>query len=201
MRKKKHREARIQAKAEFLYNSYNFAPPVFLEIGCGKGDFICEMARTNPGSNFVAVEKNLDVMVLAMEKAADLGLKNLLFSFGYAEKLDGYFPPATVAGIYLNFSDPWHKRYHAGRRLTHKTFLDIYKRILIPGAIIIMKTDNKNLFDFSVKSFSENGFTVINQTRDLYSSGFSEGNVQTEYEKKFVAEGVPICRLEAVVRE
>lgn len=200
MRKKKHRDARIQSHADLLFNAEveNFSTPVFLEIGCGKGGFICELAKLNPDANFVAVERNPDVMVLGMENAASMGLANVRFLQANAERLAEYFAPGAVAGIYLNFSDPWHKRYQAAKRLTYKSFLELYKNIMTPGARLIMKTDNINLFDFSVKSLSENGFTILNQTRDLYSSEFLEGNVQTEYEKKFVAEGVKICRIEAV---
>lgn len=200
MRKKKHTNARIQARADlcFIPEKKEFNMPVFLEIGCGKGGFICELALNNPDNHFIAVERNSDVMVLAMEKAESLCLKNVRFLIADAEHLAEYFAPAEVAGIYLNFSDPWHKNYQAHKRLTYKTFLDIYKRILIPGSKIIMKTDNQNLFAFSVRSLSENGFKIINQTRDLYSSEFLDGNVQTEYEKKFVGDGVKICKLEAV---
>jgi len=204
MRKKKHRDARFQARADLCFEPAEFAdkfkPPVFLEIGCGKGGFICELAQGHPNANFVAVEKNLDVMVLAMEKAAELGLTNVRFLSADAKNLAEHFAPAIVGGIYLNFSDPWHKRYQASKRLTYKTFLEIYKSILIPEAKLVMKTDNQNLFSFSVKSLAENGFEILSQTRDLYGEGISDGNVQTEYEKKFVAEGVAICRLEAVMK-
>jgi len=208
MRKKKHRDARIEARADLLYigRSDPDAPlvqagdanfPVFLEIGCGKGGFICELAESKPNINFVALERNPDVLVLAMERAHNLDLKNVRFLMGDAENLADYFEPGQIAGIYLNFSDPWHKNRQAHKRLTYKDFLDIYKNIMMPGAKIIMKTDNVNLFDFSVRSLVNNGFKVINQTRDLYSSEFLAGNVATEYERKFVSEGVKICRLEA----
>ena len=200
MRKKKHREARIQAAAPLLFNPEDFNYPVFLEIGCGKGGFICELAQAKPDANFVAIEKNSDVMVLAMEKAAGLGLKNVRFLIADAGNLADYFAPATVAGIYLNFSDPWHKRYQAHKRLTYRTFLDIYKKILILGAGLVIKTDNRNLFDFSVRSLTENGFVIVNCTQDLYASDFLDGNIQTEYEKKFVAEDVKIFRIEAVCK-
>ena len=196
MRKKKHRDARIAARAD-LYFDGSFGMPVFLEIGCGKGGFICGLAQSYPEYNFVAVERNPDVMVLAMEKAAGLGLKNARFLIADAEDLAAHFAPGQVAGIYLNFSDPWHKNYQAHKRLTYKTFLEIYKELLIPGSRLIMKTDNYNLFKFSLRSLSDNGFQILSQTCDLYSSGFPENNVRTEYEEKFISEGVKICRLEA----
>jgi len=210
MRKKKHRDARIAARADLLFLSgsdsseidlrhgfLDTCVPVFLEIGCGKGGFICELAGREPVLNFVAMERNLDVLVLAMEQAYNLGLGNVRFLMGEAERLADYFAPGQIAGIYLNFSDPWHKNRQAHKRLTHKYFLEIYKRVLRPGASIIMKTDNTNLFDFSLRSFAANGFKIISCTRDLYSSEFLAGNVATEYERKFVSDGVNICRLEA----
>jgi len=202
MRKKKHREARIEARADLYFKPElkDFKMPVFLEIGCGKGGFICGLAQNNPEFNFVAVERNPDVMVLAMEKAESLGLKNVRFLIIEAQNLADYFMPGEVAGIYLNFSDPWHKNYQVHKRLTYKKFLEIYKNILIPGSKLIMKTDNQKLFDFSLRSLSDNGFKILNQTRDLYSSGFLEGNIQTEYESKFIAESVNICRVEAVYK-
>ena len=197
MRKKKHRDARIEARADLHFNA-DFSTPVFLEIGCGKGGFICQLAQNNPELNFVAVERNPDVILLAMERAANLGLKNVRFLMIEARNMADYFSAEQVAGIYLNFSDPWHKNYQAHKRLTYKAFLEIYKKILIPGAKLVLKTDNEKFFDFSVRSLSDNGFEILNQTRDLYSSEFSENNVQTEYENKFVAEGIEICRVEAV---
>jgi tRNA (guanine-N7-)-methyltransferase len=196
MRKKKHRDARIEARAGLLFG-HDFKMPAFLEIGCGKGGFICELAGNNPGANFVAVERNPDVIILAMEKAGSLCLANLRFLIIDAANIADYFGPGEIAGIYLNFSDPWHKNYQAHKRLTGKAFLEIYKNILIPGAKIILKTDNQNFFDFSLRSLSAGGFKILNQTRDLYSSEFAEHNVRTEYENKFISEGVKICRAEA----
>ena len=200
MRKKKRREERIAARAG-LHFGRGFGTPVFLEIGCGKGGFICELAKNTPGHNFVAVERNRDVVLLAMERADRLGLGNVRFLIAEAEKLADYFEPGQVAGIYLNFSDPWHKNAHAHRRLTHGRFLSVYKKIMMPGASLSMKTDNQGLFDFSVKSLAENGFEIISCTRDLYAGGCLCGNVQTEYEQKFVAEGAKIYRLEARILE
>ena len=196
LRKKKHRDARLEACAGLYFDS-GFRKPVFLEIGCGKGGFICGLACDNPDINFAAVERNPDVILIAMEKARGMGLKNLRFINDEAENLADYFGPEQVAGIYLNFSDPWHKNYQVRKRLTYKTFLDIYKNILVPGSKIIMKTDNRKLFDFSVKSLYDNGFLIFSLTHDLYSDGVPDDNIQTEYEKKFVGQGIKICRLEA----
>jgi len=116
------------------------------------------------------------------------------------KNLEEYFGDFKISKIYLNFSDPWHKRYQANKRLTSPVFLEIYKKILKPEAKIIMKTDNKNLFDYSLKSLPANGFKLENTTHDLYNSEFfnPEENIQTEYEKNFVSQSIPICYLEAI---
>lgn len=170
---------------------------IHIEIGCGKGGFICGMAEQHPDINFIAVEKVEDVLVMAMEKAVSKGLSNVRFVSMDAEKIDEYFDKGEVSRIYLNFSDPWKKNKQAKRRLTHKNFLDRYKRVLENGNYIWFKTDNKQLFEFSLNSFAMENFKLENITFDLHASRF-EGNVMTEYEKRFTELGQPIYRLEAV---
>ena len=206
MRKKKHTAKRIQACAEYLDYKYMFDSDkinkkIYMEIGCGKGDFICGMAREYPDINFIAVEYISDVIVTAMEKAKNLNLPNVRFINADAKLLEEYIKPCSVSKLYLNFSDPWQKRYQWHFRLTHKKFLDIYKKILTPGAKIILKTDNKDFFDYSVRSLASNGFIIEHQIYDLYNSDYTEGNIQTEYEKKFVEQNIPICYLSAVFSE
>jgi len=201
MRKKKHTGDRIQACADYMNYTALFKQNklIYLEIGCGKGDFICGTAQKFPEVNFIAIEKMSDIIVTALEKAKSLNLSNVRFIITDAKKLEEYFAEYKISQIYLNFSDPWHKRYQADKRLTSPVFLEIYKKILTPNAKIIMKTDNINLFDYSLKTFPANGFTLKNITRDLYNSdffNFSE-NIQTEYEKNFVSQNKPICYLEA----
>ena len=205
MRKKKNTGIRIGACADYInWNDMlenEKSVPVHLEIGCGKGDFICGMAQKFPDVNFIALEIISDVIVMAMEKVKGLNLPNVRFINADAKKLGEYFAGYKISQIYLNFSDPWHKRYQANKRLTSPVFLEIYKKILKPGSKIIMKTDKKVFFDYSVKSFLSNGFTVKNATHDLYNSGnFNTGeNIQTEYEKNFVSQNIPICYLEAIL--
>jgi len=202
MRKKKNSEKRIQACAAFLDWEAMFAKDrtVHLEIGCGKGDFICAKAKKFSEINFIAVEKITDVIVTAVEKAKGENLPNVRYFIADAKNLADFFKFGTISTIYLNFSDPWHKRYQHDKRLTSGKFLEVYKKILKPEAQIILKTDNKDFFDFSVKSFSGNGFAVQNKTYDLYNSEFfnPDENIQTEYEKNFAAQNIPICYLEAV---
>ena len=179
---------------------FSSGAPLYIEIGCGKGGFILQNAVLHPEINYIAIEKVANVCVLAMEKAAAAGVGNLRFMVGNFADLSLDFPDKSVDCIFLNFSDPWPKKGYALRRLTHGGFLSIYKRILKPGGRIFFKTDTRALFDFSLESFPENGFSVSDVTYDLHKSGF-EGNIMTEYEQKFSAEGVPICRLCAQLTE
>ncbi len=168
--------------------------PIHIEIGSGKGKFICEMAEKYPDINFIAIEVVKDVIVIAMEKAEPKGLKNLRFLIADAGNLCDYFEKGEVKRIYLNFSDPWKKRKQAKRRLTHKNFLDIYKNLLNNGDFIWFKTDNKALFEFSLNSFAEENFKMSEISFDLHNSDF-EDNVMTEYETRFSEQGMPIYRV------
>jgi tRNA (guanine-N7-)-methyltransferase len=173
--------------------------PVELEIGCGKGGFICEMARRRPDCNFLAVERSENVLVMACERAMREGLSNLRFLCVNAEYLPRFIAPDTVERIYLNFSCPFPKSSYASHRLTAPAFLQIYKRLMREGAEIHQKTDNHGLFEFSIEQFSSCGFALKNVSLDLHSSGF-EDNIVTEYEQKFVSQGLPIYRLEAYIK-
>lgn len=170
--------------------------PIHIEIGCGKGSFVAGMAELHPNINFIAIEKVEDVIVMAMEKAIAKGLPNVRFMDMDAEKLENCFEKGEIRRIYLNFSDPWKKNKQAKRRLTHKNFLDRYRRILNNGDYIWFKTDNRKLFEFSLNSFTQENFKLENITLDLHHSDF-EGNVITEYEQRFLDLGQPIYRLEA----
>ena len=173
--------------------------PVVLEIGCGKGQFACEWAKAHPDMNVIAVEKYGNVIVQACEKAEAMGLKNLFFVKGNAEYLPRYIPDGAAERIFLNFSCPFPKNRHEVHRLTHKRFLDIYKMLLADGGEIHQKTDNMKLFEFSIQSFSENGFALKNVSLDLHNSSI-EDNIVTEYEHRFSSMGMPIYRLEAYLK-
>lgn len=200
MRTRSHLDERIAACENLMMESFDSSflggMPLHIEIGCGKGRFITEMAKLNPDIKYIAVEKVSNVIVLAMEKAVDANLTNLKFMRGNFQVLAEDIPDKSVDRIYLNFSDPWPKKGYAKRRLTHGGFLEIYKRILKNDGEICFKTDNRELFDFSLESFPENGFTLSEVTFDLHNSGF-EGNIMTEYEERFSQMGTPICRLVA----
>ena len=208
MRKKKHRNERLENCAEFLIDDLllhrndikKFFPEnnneLHIEIGCGKGKFISELAEKNPDINYIAIEKNLDVLVLAVEKGKNKNLKNLKFYAGDVSVLNDIQTESKCDRLYINFCDPWKKKAHAKRRLTHENFLKIYKNILSEDGGIFFKTDNKDLFEFSLNSFSDYGLRLKNITLDLHNSGYEE-NIMTEYETLFSEQGNPIYRCEA----
>lgn len=173
--------------------------PLFLEIGCGKGGFAIEFARQNPDINLVAVEKTPNVLITGMEEQMKLRLPNLKFCMGQAEYLEHIFHDNTIDRIFLNFSCPFPKKSYTIHRLTHARFLEIYRKIMKENAEIHQKTDNMHFFEFSLEQLSNNGFPLKNVSLDLHNSGF-QGNIMTEYEKRFTELGQPIYRLEAVNR-
>ena len=176
------------------------ANPVYMEIGCGKGQFVCELAKLHPEYNYLAVEKVGNVIVSAAERAKNEGLQNVRFLKCGAEYLQCFIPGKSIEGLYLNFSCPYPKKAYTSHRLTNERFLNIYKDILKDGAEIHQKTDNMHFFEYSIEEFTKCGFALKNVSLDLHSSDF-EGNIVTEYESKFVAEGLPIYRLEAYIKE
>lgn len=169
--------------------------PIKIEIGMGKGDFIIGMAIKNPNVNYIGIEMFDSVMARAVQKLNDKDIPNLRLIRMDANYINLAFEK-EIDTIYLNFSDPWPKKRHAKRRLTSYDFLCKYDDVFKDEKIIIQKTDNINLFAFSIESLSLYGYTLKNVTLDLYDN-MIEGNVATEYEKKFNDKGVRICRLEA----
>lgn len=208
MRKKKHGAERIAACADLLVTrpQVPFADPnvcfdaprtLALEIGCGKGNFACGMAAAHPDVNFFAMERVADCACIALEKAKagaeTRASDNLRFIIGDAGVLLAeYFEEHTFDRLYLNFSDPWPKAGHAKRRLTHRGFLELYRRILKPGGMLYFKTDNMGLFDFSLEEFEACGLRVVWQTRDLHATEQAADNIMTEYEANFSSKGFPI---------
>ena len=169
---------------------------IHMEIGSGKGDFILGAARAYPNINFLGIEKSFTVMYAAAKKNQVRPLPNLRFLPVDAGRLDSFFCPGQVDRIYLNFSDPWPKNRHEPRRLTAKGKISLYRRLLKPGGQIHFKTDQGWFFDYSLRSFVREGWSVGKITRNLYRSGFAE-NIATEYEKRFLQRGQPIYRFVA----
>ncbi len=219
MRKKKHLEERLEACREYqiplsqheadfrkaadkpcyldfkeIFKNNN---PVHLEVGCGKGQFVCELAKRHPNINYIAVEVCDDVALLACEAAKKDNIPNLRFMICGAEFLLKYFKDNSVEQIYLNFSCPYPKNTYKNRRLTATRYLEIYKKILVNRGEIHQKTDNMQFFEFSIEKFSNSKYSLKNISLDLHNSNF-EGNIITEYEERFINQGLPIYRLEAV---
>ncbi len=166
--------------------------PIHLEIGMGKGDFIIGMALKYPNINFIGLEKFDSVLVKATKKLEDLNIPNLRLIWYDAETIDELFDK-EIDTLYLNFSDPWPKKKHAKRRLTHENFLKKYDTIFKNGNNIVMKTDNRKLFEYSIKSFTDYGYKIEDISLDLHSD--ENDIVETEYEKKFVAKGNVIYKV------
>lgn len=178
-----------------IFGNHN---PIHIEVGMGKGKFIMELARTNPEINYIGIERYSTVMLKALQKREQLQLSNIYFMCVDAKNMAEIFEPGEVARIYLNFSDPWPKDRHAKRRLTSPQFMEVYDKILSRDGRVEFKTDNRGLFDYSLESVPEAGWKILESTFDLHHSEMAEGNVMTEYETKFAAEGKPICKLTAV---
>ncbi|MCQ3915269.1 MAG: tRNA (guanosine(46)-N7)-methyltransferase TrmB [Mycoplasmoidaceae bacterium] len=175
--------------------------PVYLEIGCGKGDFLIEQAKRNPINFYLGIEKYSTVILKALKKIQrnQFKLNNLIFSCDDASKIDPKKFKNKFAGLYLNFSDPWPKKRHAKRRLTSPSFLDIYKKILSKGALVEFKTDNLDLYKYTVDVLKQRkDIKILYKTTNLYknlTNKFNLSNVQTEYEKKFVLLKKPINKI------
>lgn len=169
-----------------------------LELGCGKGAFTAELAKSRLDSLILALEKVPEAAVVAMERIDSEGLDNVRFLLEDALELRELLEPASVDRIYINFPDPWKKKKQWKRRLTHPNFLKIYKNILKPGAEIHFKTDNEALFDWSCDVMRAEGFELKNISRDLHADGVC--GIMSDYEAKFHSMGLPIYRLEAYVK-
>lgn len=168
--------------------------PVRLEIGCGKGQFASELAKSEPNVNLLAVEVNRNVVVQACEKAKKNELSNLRFMVIGAEKLEYFIKKGSIERIYLNHSCPFPKKRQAKHRLTHESFLRMYERLLKDGGEIRQKTDNMHFFEFSLCEFSKCGYLLTEVSLDLHASDI-ENNIVTEYEKRFSDLGQPIYYL------
>mgnify|MGYP000069679735 CR=1 FL=1 len=203
MRRKKNLIPRMEACADWLVREPQTlrghwrsllpgAQALRVELGCGKGRFTCETAAAEPEVLFVAVERVPDAMVMAMERARDLGLRNVFFVDADAAGLPDFFAPGEVDRLYINFCDPWPTKRHAKRRLTHPDFLLRYRQVLAEAGEIHFKTDNRDLFEWSLFQFPRVGFGVSEVTRDLHADGIH--GVMTDYEEKFHNLGTPINR-------
>jgi len=169
--------------------------PIHVEIGCGKGRFVSQMALANPDVNYVGIERQTTVIAIAARRITE-EQDNIFLTQVDVENLESYFEVGEIDRLYINFCDPWPKNGHAKRRLTHRNFLNMYKRIFGEKAEIYFKTDNRGLFEFSLEEMNENGWKFSNISLDLHKDE-CPWNIMTEYEEKFSSKGQPIYRLEA----
>ncbi|MFZ3579816.1 tRNA (guanosine(46)-N7)-methyltransferase TrmB [Virgibacillus sp. DJP39] len=167
--------------------------PIHLEIGTGKGQFIVGMAEQYPSINFIGIEMAKSIIVDAAIKIKESELKNLVLINVNANELEELFAENEISTIYLNFSDPWPKSRHEKRRLSYHTFLTKYEKLLPENSNLVMKTDNRLLFEYSLVSFSKHGLQLEEVSLDLHQLD-DPTNVKTEYEEKFSSKGQPIYR-------
>lgn len=210
MRKKKNLEPRFEMCGEILIKQpeeyrgrfcelFSRTAPLYLEIGAGKGAFSRKMCgKEGRDFNYIALEKVREALIIAMEKAIADDIKDIRFISTDAMLISEVFGDGEIDKIFLNFSDPWPKSRNAKRRLTHEIFLNQYKKVLKPEGEIIFKTDNPRLFEFSLGEFSKCGFLLQDITLDLHNSKYADENLTTEYEDRFVSQGLPIYRVVAV---
>ena len=225
MRKKRNFEARMDACGDLLLahgangilnmkeaaenyrNLIDFSAvfgnenPVALEIGCGKGGFVIALAKDTPNVNYLALEKMSNVILTPMEAVKKEGVENVRFLNIRAECLPCYIPENSLDIIYLNFSTPLPKLGYATQRLTHRNFVEVYKKLLKKGGRIIQKTDDRDFFDFSLEEYQACGLKLENVSYNLHENGNPEWNIVTEYEQKWVERGLPIHRVEAVFED
>ena len=187
-------EEACKHKSMFREEVFHNMNPIHLEIGMGKGNFLIDMAKKNPDINFVGVERYESVAVRAIEKLENEDLDNIRIMCVDAICLDEVFA-GDIETIYLNFSDPWPKKRHAKRRLTSHVFLPIYDKISRGDSVIIQKTDNVGLFESSIVSLSTYGYVIEDISLDLAST--DKENSLTEYEAKFMSQGIKINYLVA----
>lgn len=179
-----------------VFNNNN---EICLELGCGKGRFISNIAQKNKDKNFIAVDLKDEVLVYVKRKCEELNLENvriLSFDINYINEI---FEKGEVSDIYLNFSTPWPKTKHNKRRLTHPRFLNKYLEVINPNSKIMLKTDHELFFLDSIEYLNENGFDILYKTMDLHNEEIE--NIMTEYEEKFLNKGMKIMYLTAKFNE
>lgn len=216
MRRKSNLESRSEAAFPYLIDFGNDAldartnevkkldlkkaESYVLELGCGKGKYALEYAKSHNEITYVAVEQITNVIIEGAEKAKEEKVDNLVFLRTGAEYLERYLDKETFGKIFINFPCPFHKETYRERRLTSERFLRIYDGLLTKDGEIRLKTDNKRMFEYSIESMSKYGFVLEKVTLDLHSSPYVENDIVTEYESKFIREGLPIFSLVAKKR-
>jgi tRNA (guanine-N7-)-methyltransferase len=180
-----------------LNDAFKNNNPIHVELGCGKGKFLRETALKNPQVNFFGFEKSVKVAYRCAKCVIENDPDNYFVVYSNGDILTDVFEPNSIERIYLNFSDPWPKPSHYKRRLTHRNFLYVYRKVLKEGGEIHMKTDNDDLFEYSLQELQNDNWDIVMSTRDLHNSLYMEDNVMTEYEQRFSQQGKKINKLVA----
>ena len=197
LRKKPHTKEKLQSFTDFVTLEdvqpiqKDLSKELYVELGTGKGDFITQIAERNPQINFIGLEVEATCVLAAARKVREKNLANVRLIVFDINNISEIFGEHEVDRLYINFCDPWTKKRHAKRRLTHVRFLEMYRKILKAGGEIHFKTDNRGLFDFSLEQFALTGLEVRDVTNDLHAAEPPD-NIRTEYENKFSEQGVPI---------
>ena len=173
---------------------FNNDNPIYLDVGCGLGGFAIEFAKQNPNINLIAIEMFSNVIIGAIDKAVKENLSNLRFLNIRCECLEKFIKDESIEKIFLNFSNPLHNKSDEKQRLTNKRFLDIYKKLLTEGGIICQKTDDKDFFEYSLQSFKDCGYIILDECWDLAKLN-DKDNIVTEHEQKYIAQGKTIYRV------
>lgn len=173
--------------------------PIHVELGMGKGEFVTQMSARYPAINFIGIDMYDELLRRACEKGVELGTHNLRLVLHNIAELSEMFATDEVDRFYLNFSDPWPKRRHAERRLTHPRFMEQYIEILGEKGDIHLRTDSRSLFEFSLNTFADMDLKMRHISLDLHGDGTPEGHIFTEYESKFVEQGMNIHRCEVLI--
>jgi len=192
-------EKEVEHKSINVKEIFKNSNPVHIEIGMGKGQFIYTLAKQNKDINYIGIEKFDSAIVKGLERLIEDPLDNLFLLRADANDLTEIFQSNSISRIYLNFSDPWPKEKHIKRRLTANRFLKMYQVLMVKDAELHFKTDNRELFDFSVESINDFPMDVLYQTYDLHSEKCE--NIMTEFEEKFSNKGFKINKLIAKFQE
>ena len=197
MRNPKYKDDVINKCNFLIKDEINFEndAPLEIEIGMGKGNFILNKALENPNINYIGIEKYSSVAAVAIKKMMEYNLPNLKVIISDVMDLEELLKN-KVSVIYLNFSDPWPKARHEKRRLTSENFLKLYDKFFVGSNVIIQKTDNDNLFEFSLESLKNYGYEILECSYDLHQEDIP--NIKTEYEEKFSGQGIKIKYLKAI---
>lgn len=199
-RKAKNMEERIAALSHFMVQDplgqkgswkelFSDAKELYLELGCGKGQFLTGCASAKDDAGYIGIEGQDSVLLRALEKTEQAQIGNIRFAHMFVRDIRDVFQDGELAGIYLNFSDPWPKARHAKRRLTYGERLIQYKQVLRPNGFIAIKTDNDGLFDFTLEEIQRKGLEIKEMTRDLHNSSYAAKEITTEYEERFRSAG------------